>query len=227
MQYGVVWRWVGFGLMLLVLVLALAWRWTPLSEWAEPQRLLGALEAVRNFGYGPLVVIVVFVIGGLLIMPITALIVATILTYGALAGFFYALLGVIANAASGYGVGAHLGRRGLRQLAGERINRVSTRLGQRGILTVFLLRVIPVAPFSIINLVAGASHVSFRDYLIGTVLGMAPGMLAIALLIDRIMAILRNPTPRTLTVFVAVVAILAAAALLLSRWAHRRRKRGV
>ncbi|BAZ94115.1 hypothetical protein TspCOW1_09330 [Thiohalobacter sp. COW1] len=215
-------RWLILGLVLLALVLA--WRLTPLSEWADPQRLLGTLEAVRNFGYGPLVVIVLFVIGGLLIMPITALIVATILTYGALAGFVYALLGVIANAASGYAVGAHLGRRGIRQLAGDRINRVSARLGERGILTVFLLRVVPVAPFSIINLVAGASHVTFRDYLLGTLLGMTPGMLAIALLIDRILAIIRNPTPRTLVVFVAVVAILAVAALLLSRWAHRHRK---
>lgn len=217
-------RWLGLALVLLALVLV--WRWSPLSEWVEPRRLLAMLETIRDFGYGPLIVIGLFVIGGLLIMPVTALIVATVLTYGALTGFFYALLGVIANAAAVYAVGAHFGRRGIRQLAGERINAVSSRLGQRGILTVFLLRVIPVAPFSIINLVAGASHVSFRDYLIGTLLGMAPGMIAIALLIDRILAIIRNPTPRTLAVFVAVVAILAVSALLLSRWAHRRRKRG-
>ncbi|HSH29825.1 MAG TPA: VTT domain-containing protein, partial [Thiohalobacter sp.] len=187
----------------------------------------GALEAVRALGYGPLIVIGLFVIGGLLIMPVTALIVATILAYGALTGFFYALVGVIANAAAVYAVGAHFGRRGIRRLAGERINAVSSQLAQRGILTVFLLRIIPVAPFSIINLVAGASHVSFRDYLIGTLLGMAPGMLAIALLIDRILAILHNPTPRTLVLFIAMVAVLAVAALLLSHWAHRRRRRGV
>lgn len=221
MQFGSGYRWLA--LALAVLALVLAWRWTPLSEWVEPERLLQALESVRALGYGPLLVIGLFVVGGLLVMPVTALIVATVLTYGPLTGFLYALLGVIANAAAVYGVGVYLGRRGVRTLAGERLNRISSRLGERGILAVFLLRVVPVAPFSVINLVAGASHVTFRDYLIGTVLGMVPGMLAIALLIDRILSLLSNPTPRSLAIFVLVVTVLAAAALLISHWVHRRR----
>lgn len=221
MQFGSGYRWLG--LALVVIALVLTWRWTPLSEWVEPGRLLQALESVRALGYGPLLVIGLFVLGGLLVMPVTALIVATVLTYGALTGFLYALLGVIANAAAVYGVGAYLGRRGVRTLAGERLNRISNRLGERGILAIFLLRVVPVAPFSVINLVAGASHVTFRDYLIGTVLGMVPGMLAIALLIDRILSLLSNPTPRSLAIFVVVVIVLAATAFLISHWARRRR----
>lgn len=223
MQFGSGYRWLG--LALAVLALVLAWRWSPLSAWVEPQRLLQTLEAVRTLGYGPLLVIGLFVLGGLLIVPVTALIVATVLAYGPLTGFVYALVGVIANAAVVYAVGAHLGRRGIRRLAGGRLNRVSSRLGERGILTIFLLRVVPVAPFSVINLVAGASHVTFRDYLLGTVLGMVPGMLAIALLIDRILALLADPTPRTLGIFAAVVIVLALTAVLLSHWARRRRER--
>ena len=221
MQHRSGYRWVLLALALVALILA--WRWSPLSEWVTPERLLRALESVRALGYGPLLVTVLFVVGGLLIVPVTALIVATVLAYGPLTGFVYALLGVIANAMVGYGLGAQLGRRGIRRLAGGRLNRISSRLGERGILTVFLLRVVPVAPFSVINLVAGASHVTFRDYLLGTVLGMAPGMLAIALLVDRILALLADPTPRTLGIFAAVVILLALAAILLSHWARRRR----
>jgi uncharacterized membrane protein YdjX (TVP38/TMEM64 family) len=50
------------------------------------------------------------------------------------------------------------------------------RLARRGILTVIALRMIPVAPFTAIDLFAGASYIRFRDYLIGTLIGMLPGV---------------------------------------------------
>jgi phospholipase D1/2 len=37
------------------------------------------------------------------------------------------------------------------------------------------VRIVPVAPFAVINLFTGASHIRLRDYLIGTLLGMIPG----------------------------------------------------
>lgn len=41
------------------------------------------------------------------------------------------------------------------------------------------LRIFPVAPFNVINLVAGASHASFRDFVAGTAIGLAPGVLVL------------------------------------------------
>ena len=40
---------------------------------------------------------------------------------------------------------------------------------------VITLRIVPVAPFTVVNLVAGASHISFRDFALGTLLGMLAG----------------------------------------------------
>ena len=41
---------------------------------------------------------------------------------------------------------------------------ITMALAKRGLLTMLAVHIIPVAPFTIINLVAGASHIRFRDF---------------------------------------------------------------
>jgi phospholipase D1/2 len=40
---------------------------------------------------------------------------------------------------------------------------------------------VPVAPYSLINLAAGAGGVPFRDFVVGTSLGMSPGVVGITI----------------------------------------------
>jgi uncharacterized membrane protein YdjX (TVP38/TMEM64 family) len=49
---------------------------------------------------------------------------------------------------------------------------------------------VPVAPFAVLNLLAGAVHVSFRDFLIGTVVGMLPGIIAMTLFAEGLLSLL-------------------------------------
>src|SRR6266536_3191830 len=51
-------------------LLALAWRFTPLHEWLSLDRLVDAGEALENHAYAPLIVLVVYVVGGLLAFPL-------------------------------------------------------------------------------------------------------------------------------------------------------------
>jgi phospholipase D1/2 len=200
-----------------VLGLAALWRFTDLSEWLDPELLGPQLE---RFSHSPLtapVLIAVFVIAGFLLVPVTALITATLVAFGPLHGSAYAFAGSVASALAGYAVGASLGRRSVRRLAGRRLNAVSRRLAKRGLLAVLVVRVVPVAPFTVINLVAGASHISLRDFTWGTILGMAPGVAAIALLVDRAAASLRDPDWINILILVLVAAGILLGGYLLSR----------
>ena len=124
---------------------------------------------------------------------------------------------------------ARLGRLGgrdlVRRLAGRRLNRVSEQIRSRGALTVAAARLLPVAPFTVVNLVAGASRIGVRDFALGTLLGTAPGIVAIALLQSRAEAALSNPGPGTVGVLVAiaggVVGMFAALRRLLKRGRSR------
>ena len=52
-------------------------------------------------------------------------------------------------------------------------------LKRNGTLAVFLVRKIP-APFTLANIVVGASTVRFRDFIVGTLLGMSAFVVALA-----------------------------------------------
>ena len=204
------------GVMTLV-ALAAAWRFTPLSGLLDITTLNDVAIRLRGSFLTPLAVVGAFVIGGFLMVPVTAMIVVSVLIFDPLAGYAYALAGSLLSAVAGYGVGAALGREVVRQLAGERIRHVSRQLARRGLLTVLVVRVVPVAPFTVINLVAGVSHIRFRDFVIGTLLGMAPGMFGITLVTDRTLAAIRSPDTETILTLVLVVAVLLAVGYLLSR----------
>jgi uncharacterized membrane protein YdjX (TVP38/TMEM64 family) len=155
-------------------------------------------------------------------MPITLLIVATALVFGAVTALLYAVLGSLLGACAAFALGRVLGRDVVRRVAGRRLNHLSRRLARRGLLAVIAVRIIPVAPFTIVNLAAGASHIRFRDFAIGTLLGMLPGIVAITLFSDRVMAAVRQPSALTLATLGAVVLGIAAFAHLLRRTLQRR-----
>lgn len=74
------------------------------------------------------------------------------------------------------------------------------RLDRSGLLAVTSLRLIPALPFSVLNYAAGLSGVRFAPYLIGTVLGTAPGTIALVVLGD---AVTGDVPPALLAVSVA------------------------
>lgn len=215
---------VAAGTLLLLLGLAAAWRWTSLGELLDIDTLTRQIAAFRDLPAAPVLALGAFVLGGLLVIPVTLLVVASALAFGPLLGFVYSLVGAVASAVVLYGLGRWLGRDAVRRFAGSRLNRLSRRLAQRGILTMIFVRVVPVAPFSVVNLVAGASHIGFRDYVLGTVLGMSPGIALIAVFIDRIGATVREPGPGAVLLLGGVVLLIALATYGLRRWAARHGK---
>jgi uncharacterized membrane protein YdjX (TVP38/TMEM64 family) len=85
-----------------------------------------------------------------------------------------------------------------------------------------VLRLLPVAPFTVVNLVAGASEIRTRDYLLGTLFGMAPGVALMSVFGDRLGAWLRHPDFANLAVVVFVAALALLLTWALRRWSKRR-----
>jgi len=209
--------------VLLVLVsMAAAWRWTPLSTLIDGERLAAWARALKGSPMSYPAVVGAFVAGGLLMVPVTLMIGVTAMVFSPPWAAFYALSGCLSNALATYLIGAGLGRQAVRKLAGQRLNRLSRQMGEQGIWAMAVVRNIPVAPFSIVNLIAGASHIRLRDFLIGTGLGMLPGILVITLFADRLLQSFKNPN----WINTAVVSGLALVLILGSWWAKKRLSAG-
>lgn len=198
---------VAVAVLLGLIALAAVWRLTPLSAFLDPENLAETLEGARQSSWGGLAVIGIFVVGGFLVFPVTVMILGTAIVFGPWSGFAYAALGALISASVTYGAGWAIGKRFLRRLVGERVREVSRRLGDKGVVAVTALRIIPTAPFTIINFVAGASHIRFLDYLVGTVLGMVPGIAILALTGERIEQVFRNPTFLNVSIAVLFVGL--------------------
>jgi uncharacterized membrane protein YdjX (TVP38/TMEM64 family) len=190
----------------LVGLLTLAWHVTPLADLADLDAVRNLLEAAGQQPWAGAWVVGTFLAGGLVAFPVTILIAATAAAFGPWFGFLYATLGVLASALATYALGARFGQRALRGLLGARLDRIRARIGRQGVLAVAAIRVVPVAPFTFVNLAAGASAIKLLDYIAGTLLGMLPGLIVMSALGHRIVAILSNPS-------LAEVSLLALAIL--------------
>ena len=103
------------------------------------------------------------------------------------------LAGALLNAAVTYRVGRWLRRDTVRRLAGQRLNRITRRLARRGVLAIVILRLLPIAPFTMVNAVAGASRIRADELLIGTAIGIAPGIALTMLFVDWLSGALADP----------------------------------
>jgi len=104
------------------------------------------------------------------------------------------------------------------------LDELSRRLGRGGVSAVLLFRLLPVAPFTVVNLVAGASHLRLRDFLIGTALGMAPGIVAVTVFTDRLSAALSDPSAGHVGVLTMVLAAIVLCAIGTRNWLERRKR---
>ena len=211
-------------LVVAVAVLAAAWRWTPLREWLDLDAIIAYGDRLNDLPGTPALVLLAYVVAGLLVVPLTLLIAATGAVFGPVLGAAYALGGGLLSALVTYLIGRRLGRDTVRRIAGARLNAISRKLAERGLLAMVLVRIVPVAPYSIVNVVAGASHIGLRDFLLGTLIGLLPGVLGIVVFVDRLVATVRRPGVMTFALLAIIAGLLCGAAMVLRRRLARRRK---
>jgi phosphatidylserine/phosphatidylglycerophosphate/cardiolipin synthase-like enzyme/uncharacterized membrane protein YdjX (TVP38/TMEM64 family) len=154
-----------------VAVLAALWEW-----W----RLDAALDApMVHEPSVPLLVVLGFLCAGAFMVPLTIPTLATLLALGAWPGLGWALVGALASALAGWLAGRVLWRRWLRRFAGRHVERLARRVGRRTVGSLAKVRLLPVAPFTMASIVCGALGARLDRYLLGTLLGIAPGVLVL------------------------------------------------
>lgn len=207
------------GLVVLVLfvAVALAWRWTPLSEWLAPSRLAGWADPWQANPLAALVAIAAVAVISSAGVPTSANVLAVTLGFGSFEGGIYAWFGSILGAAFGFWLGRRLGQDVIERLFDGRADGMIRRFHQAGPVSVALVRLVPLAPFAVINLAAGSAGIRWRPYLIGTGLALVPGIAAVTLIGDRLAVALKTPLPGNIALVITLVS-LALVVTALIRW---------
>lgn len=188
------------------LALTAAWRWTPLQEFAEPAAVARELRLLSHSAWTPVLILAVYVLSNAVMFPNTVLCFATILALGSERGFLYATGASVLAAVAAYAAGRYYGPERIRRMEVRSLERLSEALRRGGVFQITLMRLLPLAPFSIVNVVAGAAHVRLLPFTLGTLLGLLPGNLLMTAFGHQLRRLLSHPTPAE-AVTMAVIAV--------------------
>lgn len=226
-----------FLLIFVILMVAYGQQWLHLER-EDQDKLNVMLGQVAESPFAVLGVISIFAILALTGFPQILLITATAIVFGPKNGAFYAWIATMVSATLTFGLGHFLGGRWVRKFGGERVQRTINFIGRHGIVASGLVRVVPSAPFIVVNAAAGAAHIPLWKYWAGTGVGIIPKIIMVAALVavshdpeavqadmGGILEFFTSREPRDLAVIAAII-VGWLGFLVLVRWLYRRlRKR--
>jgi uncharacterized membrane protein YdjX (TVP38/TMEM64 family) len=198
--------------------LVLAWRFTPLAQLATPDNIMGWAHDFAGRWWAPYLVIAVYTPACFVMFPRPLITLFAVVAFGTKLGVVFAVTGMLLAAEVTYFAGRLVDRGAVRRIAGPKLNRVSEILRRRGLLAVTALRLVPLAPFAVEGMVAGALRIKLWHFTLGTAIGIMPGTVATILLGDQIETALRDPGAISYWPIVGAIALLAVAAFAVRRW---------
>lgn len=203
---------------IVVAALAAAWRYTPLSELVTAERVVRWAEEMGQVPWAALVVMAAYTPACFIMFPRPLITLFLVLAFGPWSGLAYSLLGITAAALATYFVGRALPRDTVRKLAGAKINEMTEVLRRRGLLAIFAVRIVPVAPFAIEGMVAGAVGIKLWHFALGTVLGMLPGTLTTTIFGDQIKTAMEDPSRINYWLVAGVALFFVVLITVVKRW---------
>jgi phospholipase D1/2 len=181
-------------ILLLAVVLALAWSYTPLADLLTREQILEWARDFSRMAWAPLIVVLAYTPASYAMFPRWLITMVAVIAFGPWAGFLYGLCGMLIAGLASFLPGRLVRRDTVRRLAGPRLNRLSAALYHRGALAVAVVRLLPIAPYVVVNMVMGAMRIRLRDFVLGSLIGLMPGMLTATVLSEQISRLLAAPS---------------------------------
>jgi uncharacterized membrane protein YdjX (TVP38/TMEM64 family) len=160
-------------------------------------------EVLRWGAWGPIGFMLLYAFGPSLLVPGAVMTLAAGLAFGTLWGSVYSIIGADLGALIAFGAGRFLGKGFVNRLLSGRFGHVLDKIARNGFQIILYLRVFPIIPYNALNLLAGASPISFRDYFWASMIGMVPGTILFAFLGNE----LWHPTSPRFMLALALIAL--------------------
>jgi phospholipase D1/2 len=193
--------------------------------WSDLPAFIDRMTLWRDSPVAMLAMLGCFVAGGLVVFPVNLLIAASIVVFGPLAGAVIALAGSLASAGALHQIGTAFPEHVFTRFAGRHAEQLRERVARHGLIAVAIVRLLPVAPYSVVSLAAGIAGIGRVPYFAGTALGMLPGIVLYALFADRARKVIADPRPLSWAMLLFALLLIVAAGLLLRHLRGRARAR--
>ena len=165
----------------------------------------------------PIVIALAYIAASFILLPRPILTLASILIFGPWQTAVFGLAGLLLAAAAAFWLGRMDRLNRLWAATDPALNTIATKLQGGAIYSVVVMRMLPIAPYTIVNLFAGSLGIRFSDFIMGSFIGLLPGMLTTVVLGDRLLVALRHFNWTNLGIVIALAAACIITALLLRR----------
>jgi uncharacterized membrane protein YdjX (TVP38/TMEM64 family) len=92
------------------------------------------------------------------------------------------MLGFFISGTSIFYIARFLGKEFFHKIIKGKLFKIDKQLECNGFKFMFLLRVVPIFPFDLLSLASGISNIRYRDFILGSVLGVIPETLCYSLI---------------------------------------------
>jgi phosphatidylserine/phosphatidylglycerophosphate/cardiolipin synthase-like enzyme/uncharacterized membrane protein YdjX (TVP38/TMEM64 family) len=213
------------GIVLAIVALMALWRFTSLKEIATAEAAIQWAKAFGEQPWAPFALMAAYTPACLVMFPRPLITLAAVIAFGPWLGFLYSLTGICLSSGVTWTMGRHMRRDTVRRIAGPKLDRMIEVLKKHGLLAMTLLRLVPLAPFAVESIVAGAIRMKLWHVIAGTAIGLLPGTLTTTVFGDAIETAVTGAGEVNWWIAGGALALLAGGAWAVKRWFTRMERR--
>lgn len=165
----------------MALALTLLWSATPLRDQLTPQHAADWIASIASRWWTPWLLLLLLVLTNLIVFPRPLLTIAAVVAYGTWQGFALTMAGAEIATFIGYFIGRRVPSAKLERWAGPTLTRMAPLLHRNGLVTMSMLRLLPIGPHLLGSVAAGTLRIRPWQVFAGTFIGMTPGLLGTTL----------------------------------------------
>jgi len=155
-------------------------------------------------------------------VPQFVLIAAPVVAFGPWLGFLYSWIGTMASSLVGFWLGRTFGGRMLKDLGSRGVDGFMALVGRNGFMASLIVRLVPSAPFIVVNMAAGVTPMRLAAFAAGTAIGIIPKIALTAFAGNSVVQAMNGGGPQHIVLLVAVAAIWIGMGLVARRWLKAR-----
>ena len=154
--------------------------------------LLEQLQLYAAHPLAPIAATAIFTLAAILATPLSWLVALSALTLEPVVATTVSLLGTIGSTVVTHQIGWRFAEPLSARLPDAMLARIKKLAAGADTIAMLGLRMVPVAPFAIVNAAVGVAGVPLKPLLYGTILAVTPGIVLLSFSIDRARAALRG-----------------------------------
>lgn len=190
-------------------------------KYLDVNDLIKQIEIIRNNPFAPIIYVLIYVVGVIFALPGLALTITAAPIFGFWNGLLLVVIGANIGCQVTFWISRVFGKDFVNKFikADSFLDKASNKIEKNGFIFMLSIRLIPIFPFNGINYLSGLTKVKYKDYTLGTLLGMLP-VTAVYVYLSYTASDIRN-NPLGIIISVSVLVLFTIVMSIIKKKKHK------